>query len=181
MLGEFFHGTEFRFSSRVLAEDAAPPRLARLLAAWRGQCEGRAMPPPESAGFDPFVFAVGYLHLIEARADGTFFYRIFGTASYYPLDYHKRETSVIVPPAFRDLVDADYRACVETAAPVLNDVEIAGPQRTGRYRRLLLPYGPPSGRPTLLVAGCEEEPGLGDVVRDAVFRPQPVEMAYEAR
>jgi hypothetical protein len=181
MLGEFFHGTGFRFASRPLAEDEAPPRLARMLAAWRSQCGDHTMPPPEYAGFDPFVFAVGYLHLIEARADGSFFYRIFGTASYYPLDYHKRETSVIVPPAFRSLVESDYRACVAAAAPVLHEVELAGPMRTGRYRRLLLPYGPPGGQPTLLVAGCEEEPGLGEVVRDAVFRPQPVEMAIEAR
>ncbi len=181
MLGEFFHGAEFRFTSRPIPEDAASRRLVRLLATWREQCAGGTMPLPECAGFDPFMFAVGHMHLIDVLANGGFFYRIFGTASYHPIDYHKRETSDVVPDALRALVESDYRACVETAAPVLREIEIAGPQRAGRYRRLLLPYGPPGGPVALLMAGAEEDPGLADILRDPVFRPQPAEFALAGR
>jgi len=175
MLGDENRVSDLRFGSRVLPEGLATARMARLLAIWRGQCAGRAMPPPELARFEPFAFAVGHLHLIDVRADGGFFFRIFGTASNYPLDYHKRATADIQPPEFRDLIEGHYRECVDAGAPTLREVSIDGARRAGRFVRVLLPYGEPGGPPTLMIAGIEEEPGISDVFRDPAFmagRPQ---------
>ena len=162
-------GSGYRFQSRRLDLDQASPRNARMLEVWRAQCAGSPMPPPEFARFDAFPFAIGHLHLIEVRPGGRFFYRIFGSSSHYPLDYHRRTTGQIRPDALRAVVEADYCDVVETGAPSLREITIAAPRREARFRRLLLPYGPPGGLPTLMVACVDEEPALADIFRDPAF------------
>jgi len=167
----------YRFASRHLPEAAAPPRLARLLETWRAQCGSLAIPPPHLARFEPFTFALGHIHLIDVLPEGGFHFRIFGTASFHPLDYHKRDTADVRPAAFRDLVEADYGTVVARAEPMLHEVELTGPRRSGIYRRILLPYAEPGRTPSLLVSGIDEEPGVADVFRDPVFRAEPVQPA----
>jgi hypothetical protein len=174
MAGGTDHEGGYRFASRLLPEAQAPARLARLLATWRGQCDGQAIPPPHLARFEPFTFALGYIHLIDVLPEGRFHFRIFGAATSLPLDLHKRDTADIRPVAFRDLVEADYGAAAERGEPMLHDVEITGPRRSGLYRRILLPYGEPGRKASLLVSGIEEEAGVADVFRDPVFRADPV-------
>lgn len=177
MTGEHNQQAGYRFASRRLPEAQAPPRLARLLATWRSQCGADAIPAPHLARFEPFTFALGHIHLIDVLPEGGFHFRIFGTASFHPLDYHKRDTADIRPVALRDLVEADYATVVERGEPMLHEVELAGPRRTGIYRRILLPYAEPGQKPSLLVSGIEEEPGVADVFRDPVFRADPVKPA----
>jgi hypothetical protein len=174
MTGELNQQAGYRFASRRLAEADAPPRLARLLATWRAQCGPLAIPPPHLARFEPFTFALGHIHLIDVLPEGGFHFRIFGTASSHPLDLHKRDTADIRPLAFRDLVEADYATAVERGGPILHSVELAGPRRSGIYRRILLPYAEPGQKPSLLVSGIEEEPGVADVFRDPAFRADPI-------
>lgn len=137
------------------------------------------MPVPDEARFDTFTFALGHLHLIDVRPDGSFFFRIFGTASSHPLDYHKQPTSALRPPAFRRLVENDYRECVALGEPTLRQIRIDGTNRSGRFHRVLLPYGGPDGPPDLLVAGIEEEPGIAEVLSHPAFRPDA--LSLEAR
>ncbi len=171
----------YRFSSRRLSEQEAPERLARLIEVWRAQCAGRRMPAPEMARFENFAFALGHLHLIDVRPDGGFFFRLFGTASYHPLDYHKRPISDLQPPAFRELVEADYRECVALGEPTVRLIRIEGIVRSGCFRRVLLPYGPADGPPEMLVAGVEEERGITEVLRDPAFNRQADALVLEAR
>lgn len=181
MLGDDSRGSDLRFGSRVLPEGLASARIARLLDVWREQCAGRAMPPPELARFEPFAFAVGHLHLIDVRPDGSFFYRIFGTASSYPLDFHKRSTAEIQPAEFRNLVEGHYRECVAAGKPILREISIDGARRTGRFVRVLLPYGESGAAPTLLIAGIEEESGISDVFRDPAFMAGTARLAVAGR
>ncbi len=174
MMGGLNSQAGYRFASRRLAEAHAPPRLTRLLATWRSQCGADAIPAPHLARFEPFTFALGHIHLIDVLPEGGFHFRIFGTASFHPLDYHKRDTADIRPVALRDLVEADYRAVHALAEPMLHEVELTGPRLSGIYRRILLPYAEPGQTPSLLVSGIEEEPGVADVFRDPVFRADPV-------
>ncbi len=181
MLGDDSRGSDLRFESRMLPEGLASARMARLLDVWREQCADRAMPPPELARFEPFAFAVGHLHLIDVRPDGSFFFRIFGTASNYPLDFHKRTTAEIQPAEFRDMIEGHYRECVAAGAPTLRDVSIGGARRAGRFVRVLLPYGESGGAATLLIAGIEEDPGISDVFRDPAFMAGPSRLAIAGR
>lgn len=160
-----------RFLSRRADLSHARPRLAHALDVWRAQCAGAAMPPPELARFDAFMFAIGRLHLVEVRGGGRFYFRVYGSSGMQYLDYHRRETAQMQPPAFRAVVEQDFAEAVAAGAPVLHETEAAIPRRTCRYQRLMLPYGPPAGPAKLLLAVLDEEneADVAAVFRDPMF------------
>lgn len=153
----------------------ARERLGRVIAAWREQCAGAPMPCPELARFDFFTFAIGHLHLVEACPDGRFFFRIFSSMGRQYLDYHRRDTSAIRPASFRALIEGGLSEVVATGMPALHDItiEIPAPRRACSYQRLLLPYGPPGGRASLVLVGIDDadEAATAEVFRDAMFLP----------
>jgi hypothetical protein len=159
----------YKFASKRFDVAQAPADLRHLLDVWREHAGAGWLPHPSSATFDAFLFLIGRVHLVDAAADGTFRYRLYGTASVYPLDVHKRTTAAIKPAALRALVEADYRECVAEAVPIYREVTMAGPRRSGKLRRLLLPYASDGKTPDLLVVGIDEEPALADIFRDPLF------------
>ncbi len=160
-----------RIAVRPLEPAHALARAGRALDVWRAQCAGAAMPDPGLARFDTFTFAIGRLHLIEIREAGRYFFRVFGTMGGQHVDFHRREISQIRPPAFRELIERGIAAAVAAGAPLLDEITIEIPRRRCRYQRLILPYGPPAGPPTLLLVCVaeESEKEVAEVFRDPMF------------
>jgi len=169
----------YRFESRRSDIAAAPADLVHLHDVWRGHAAADRLPHPCKATFDSFLFMIGRVHLVEIGADGTLYYRLYGTGSAYPIDAHKRTTASIRPAAFRTLVEESYRECVAEAGPVYREVAVTGPRRAARMHRVLLPYASDGRTPDLIVTGFYEEPGLADIFRDPAFCPMTDDLVLE--
>ena len=169
----------YRFESRRRDVACAPPDLVRLLDVWREHAGAGWLPHPSNATFEAFLFMIGRVHLVEVGADGQFRYRLYGTGGAYPVDAHKRTTAAIRPAEFRALVEAHYRECVAERAPVYREILLAGPRRSARIARLLLPYACDGQVPDLIVTGFVEEPGVADVFRDPDFGAMSDDLVLE--
>ncbi len=161
----------FRATMQPLDLGLARPRVRGVLDVWLDQRAAAAMPAPDCARFDAFTFAIGRLHLIEVRADGHYFFRIFGSMGSRHLDFHRRETVEIRPAAFRSLIECGIAEVVAGGAPLLHDIAVEIPRRRCSYQRLLLPYGPPAGPAELLLVCTDEEneKDAAEVFRDPMF------------
>jgi len=169
----------YRFESFRRDVATAPDDLARLLEIWRELAGAGRLPHPRQATFDAFVFMIGRVHLVDVRADGRLYYRLYGTGSGYPLDVHKRSTASIRPAGFRALVEQHYRECVAERVPIYREIVVTGPRRTGRMFRLLLPYACDGATPDLIVNGFVEDRDMAETFRESEFRALTEDLVLE--
>jgi hypothetical protein len=124
--------------------DVRHPDLLTLLAQWNFACDGRRIPCRRDLDIIRLKPWIGHLAMLEVIEGGqAFLYRVYGSdmAALMGRDLTGKTTDVL-PPHARDVVLAEYRGVVETAAPdYIEHVRTLAEGERQQLCKLILPLG----------------------------------------
>lgn len=129
----------FRSVTHEPGKLALPPRLAAACEAWHAAPKSSGIARRDAIALESVEGAIGHIGIAEVLPDGAFRYRLFGSALVAAIGYDATgwQTSELKPPAYAEIVTAQYREVVAARRPLLHEIRSdAGPIR---YLRLTAP------------------------------------------
>jgi len=136
------------------------PRLKRLHGDWLARRNGRLMPARADFDILDLKYLMGNLNLFDVlRNPLRFQFRVHGSNAVARLGYDLTGRTVddYPDPEYRDFVNANYRAVVETRAPrrVLRDQPYYTNDRVLRWEGLILPLASDGEMVDMLIVGLD--------------------------
>ena len=167
---------ELSYTTRQIPnDDLGDPKLVRLLAYWNSRRFGRDLPKRRDLLPEEMGEMLGRIALVDvgAQANG-FRFRLFGTKLPFAIgdDLHNRGLDELEPAAHRQVIDALFRAALDSQAPLCREIEASAGERHFTYRALVLPVSNDGDGADMLLFACswaQDEVPLDDPLRQDVL------------
>jgi hypothetical protein len=159
----------------LLPEELASERLARLLAYWHRIAADGSVPARGNLDPTKIGFILARVMLVQVRREPLdFYFRLIGTETEDAgqRGYQGKMLSQVEPPAYREMVRADYEAVLATGLPACHRIAMwAGEvDHPAGYERVILPFADAAGAIAFLLVGADWPDGATPEIAESLAR-----------